>query len=752
MDRRTFLKATLVTAGSLVVAGCGDDTNDGLTDTGTTDLGGDTRVDADTGTDADAGGRTVEPGEAYFPQSVASGDPKADGVVLWTRVVEEGRESADLSLLLEVALDEDFSQLVTLDGAAELALTALASHDHCVKVKLTGLDPGTIYFYRFIYTVDGTHYASRTGRTKTAYAATDETPVHFAWASCQDYSGHYYNTYKQMAREELDFFVHLGDYIYETTADPQFQAASPERFVAFTDTAGAIVFNEGTDDEFYAAASLANYRELYQIYRSDPDLQRVHERIPMVATWDDHEFSDDCYGATATYFDGRQNERDVERRKNANQAWFEYMPVDYQEPDFEYDRTVEYPDDITIYRDVEYGANLHLVMTDLRTYRADHVVPEDAFPGTIAMTEDDLTDHLGAVPDFATPYVDIAEYAEGAYEAFLTDNAAALGIDAAQVEGLLSADYVNNLIAAFSAGGGTPDVEPIGEEALAELPRGLAFFQLGKTSGYGQLGSRYFVLRDTWGLYADWRYATSGGASETVMGDAQETWFLDKMTGSTRRWKVWGNQYCLIPRAVDLRDMGTLPAQFRQVFSLSAEDWDGVPNRRDRLIDALSEVDDVVAITGDIHAFFAGTPWVRGDRTKKLPEFVGGAISSNTYQTLLLNTANSDPELAAAGAAELAALIDRLLTDPATIPNPSMSYVNVFWHGFGVVHAHPDRLEVDFRGIDAGRVSAELTNAQLDEAFRRVRFKVDAGSRELYRDFDGTWSRWDPETATWEGQ
>jgi hypothetical protein len=56
------------------------------------------------------------------------------------------------------------------------------------------------------------------------------------------------------------------------------------------------------------------------------------------AVWDDHEFSDDSHGATATYTDGRSDETDVERRKNANQAWFEFMPVDYMDnPNFQYD-------------------------------------------------------------------------------------------------------------------------------------------------------------------------------------------------------------------------------------------------------------------------------------------------------------------------------------------------------------------------------------------------------------------------------
>ena len=102
--------------------------------------------------------------------------------------------------------------------------------------------------------------------------------------------------------------VHLGDYIYETTGDPLFQGGADERALSFDDEAGAIVFNEGTDDEYFAAKSLDNYRQLYRIYRSDPALQTIHERYPVVMMWDDHEFTNDSHGATGTYFGGFINQ------------------------------------------------------------------------------------------------------------------------------------------------------------------------------------------------------------------------------------------------------------------------------------------------------------------------------------------------------------------------------------------------------------------------------------------------------------
>jgi hypothetical protein len=90
--------------------------------------------------------------------------------------------------------------------------------------------------------------------------------------------------------------------------------------VTFTDLAGALPLGAPSSGN-YAARSLDNYRELYRTYRSDPELQRVHELYPFIVVWDDHEYSDDCWGAHATYSDGARTELDVERRRNAERAF-----------------------------------------------------------------------------------------------------------------------------------------------------------------------------------------------------------------------------------------------------------------------------------------------------------------------------------------------------------------------------------------------------------------------------------------------
>ena len=429
MKRREFLRTTVLVAGAMSWLGC---SNEGGAD-GSPSFGG----------------RELKPGEKYFPQSVASGDPKEASVILWTRAVDAKAKGA-LTLMLEVALDEKFEMRVELPEAAA-SLEAKPEHDGCVRVRVESLDPSTTYYYRFAYVVDDTAYVSRTGRTKTAAASDDDTSVTFAVMSCQDYVGRYYHAFEHMAAQELDFFVHLGDYVYETTGDPSFQSTSSARKLKFTDTKGAIALGAG-DKTFYAANSLDNYRELYQTYRSDPKLQRVHELFPMIAVWDDHEFSDDCHGQTATYFDGAKDELEPTRRANADQAWFEFMPVDYGSPTFVYDRkAAAFPEDLTIYRDFTFGKHLHLVMTDLRRYRGDHLVPEDAFPGAVAATEEELTAALGKVPAFATAYVDLDAAEYSAQKAALNAEAEALGFVQGDFTGLVDVAFVNEQIKSLSA-------------------------------------------------------------------------------------------------------------------------------------------------------------------------------------------------------------------------------------------------------------------------------------------------------------
>lgn len=738
MKRRDFLKVVAVSVGALVV-GCGpkDDSNDTIEPNNTTGTNNGLACDD-----------TLEAGTQFFPQSVASGDPASSTVILWTRVSDG---DADLELELQVALDEEFEQRLELgDDGCALVVAAVAAYDHCVKVRLTDLDAATTYYYRFVYEKDGTRYTSNIGRTKTAPAADADVAAKFAFVSCQDFNGKYFNSYKQLLKtDDLDFVVHLGDYVYETTGDPQFQQTTPDRVTTFRNPDEAIAFNAGTDDEFFAAKSLGNYRDLYRLYRSDAELQRAHERYPWVIIWDDHEFSDDCFGATATYFDGAQDELDETRRKNANQAWFEYMPVDYLDaPDFQYDASVAYGDDIRIYRDIRWGQHAHLVMTDLRSYRSDHVIPEDMFPGLLLLTQAELETAVGSLPSWADPYIDIAAHDGGSYATVMTEAAPIAGYPASAITGNISATYVNAIVRRVNTTR-PMDMQIPQIDLTAITDRGLTALSLGKTSPTSSLGSRYFVVDEPFSVWSKFRYAETNGQSENALGDDQEAWFLETMRGSDATWKIWGNEFPLVQRSIDLTTFeAVVGAAFAKVFSLSAEDWEGQRNKRDELIGKLSEIDNVVAITGDIHAFFAGTPFVKGDTSKRIIEFVTGAISSASMKTLLINTAESDPTLAAAGAGTLARAISSFLF-AATKPNPPLAYGSVDEAGFAILTCDGTSLDCTFHQLPEAIVPTDVPAAELDESFTTKSFRVAAGTPDLLTTIGGSEKRWDPDVADW---
>ncbi|MEM7154355.1 MAG: alkaline phosphatase D family protein [Myxococcota bacterium] len=736
MKRRSFFAlGSLVFTNLLGSSGCRGDGGGGSG--GSTGSVDDTGSEG-SGTSGEAAYEVVD-GPEFFPQSVASGDPRASSVVLWGRVADPDLPDEDYEVALEIweTEGEDAAAMPTV-----VTVTSELTFDHCVKIKAEGLQPGTEYSYRFIYIQGETGYASRTAVTKTAPDDGADVPVRFAFVSCQDYGGRYYNTYAAMLQQPLDFFVHLGDYIYETAGDETFQKGESDRFIEFDDEEGALMVDNG-GTPFFAARSLDNYRQLYRTVRTDAALQAVHERMAMVAIWDDHEFSDDSHGSTGTYYDGQQDEFDPERKAAADQAWFEYMPVDYPDPDFVYDPSVAPPDDIRIYRDIEYGQHVHLVMTDLRSYRPDHLVPEDAYPGAVVVDSAGLAE-VADDDSLGVPYVDVNNHADGVYRTMLRDIAAAEDYDPERIEGNVSALYINEMIE--ESGSMLP---PIPKEELAMLPRGIAFHQMFKSGLYGNLGARYLVIQPPFLAYANWLDAQGDPAAQAVMGLEQQQWFLDTMQGSTRTWKIWGNEFCLTPLDIDLTG-SFLPESFRHQFQMTAEDWNGFPNNRALLIDALASVDNVVAVTGDIHSFYACTPfaWPREIDGNRIVEFVTGSVSSTPYQSLLVRQVENTPSLASVPGIDAFALgISDLLQAGA---NPQMGFADTGQHGFCVVEASGEQLVVEMHLADESVVESErYDDPNVASAFSTERFRVLPRSRDMYRDFDGTWRVWDAETRAW---
>jgi len=240
-------------------------------------------------------------GAKGFTHGVASGEPTANSVLLWTRYVGSG----DTRLSVEISQNADFSGAkISGDG------DAWGKRDHIAKITLDGLRANQWYFYRFI-APDGTK--SAIGRTRTL----PEGPVskfNLGVVSCSNIRFGYFNAYAHAAeRDDLDLIIHTGDYLYEYAV-----GTYPSKEDAL---AGRKI------DPVHEMVQLADYRLRYAAYRSDPDLQRLHQVFPMIAMWDDHEFTNDAYK------DGAQNhqpdtEGDWELRKRvAEQVYREWMPV-----------------------------------------------------------------------------------------------------------------------------------------------------------------------------------------------------------------------------------------------------------------------------------------------------------------------------------------------------------------------------------------------------------------------------------------
>ena len=294
---------------------------------------------------------TAANARATFPQSVAAGDPNPHGAVIWTRVAPSAVAGGN-TVAWQVANAPDFG-----DGSILLAGTATASADtdHTIKLALHNgvLRPFTAYYYRFI--VGGV--SSRTGRFKTLPLPGDTvSQVKIGYVVCQDYSNGFYNAYKYLALEDVDYVVFLGDYIYEYLDDGVGGPNNgPVRVVPPYPLGGQ--YPQG----------LADYRHLYKTYRADRDIQATHEQYAFIQLWDDHEFFNDCHqdfhedtnpdGITATT-------PQPALRKQATRAWNEYGLAAVP-----YNPSKSFEQEIKVYRTLKIGTLTDLIITDERLYR-----------------------------------------------------------------------------------------------------------------------------------------------------------------------------------------------------------------------------------------------------------------------------------------------------------------------------------------------------------------------------------------------
>ncbi|KIE24101.1 alkaline phosphatase [Streptomyces sp. MUSC 125] len=278
-----------------------------------------------------------------FLHGVASGDPLPDGILLWTRVTPTPEAAPGSGL----GPDTEVSWVVARDKAltrivAKGSTTARAASDHTVKADIRGLEPATDYWFRF--SAGATH--SPVAHTRTAPAADAAVSgLRFGVVSCANWEAGYFSAYRHLAaRGDLDAWLHLGDYIYEYKSG-EYAAR------------GKVVRPHAPTHEIL---TLADYRIRHATYKTDPDLQALHLKTPVIAIWDDHEFADNAWsGGAVNHTEGAEGTWKA-RQAAAKQAYFEWMPV---RPAIAG----------TTYRRLRFGKLADLSLLDLRSFRSQQV-------------------------------------------------------------------------------------------------------------------------------------------------------------------------------------------------------------------------------------------------------------------------------------------------------------------------------------------------------------------------------------------
>jgi alkaline phosphatase D len=478
-------------------------------------------------------------GAVAFNHGVASGDPRHDRVIIWTRVTPD--QAGPVPVRWIVARNRELTDVVKT-GIAQTN----EARDYTVKADVSGLRAGAPYFYGF----RAGEAASAIGKTRTLPRGRLDA-LKLAVVSCASYPHGFFNAYEALARrDDVDLVVHLGDYIYE---------------YGLAGYGGEVAVQLGrVPAPDVECLRVQDYRLRHAQYKAEAELQAAHALAPWITVWDDHEVANDSFVSGAENHQPNEGEW-ADRRRAALQAYYEWMPI--REP--ESGRAFE-----AINRSYQFGDLFTLIMLETRL---------------LARTEP--LDYANDLPiktqrwNLANPAAPVAlrdgeadaptmQHLPAIYEAVGEEMRPVL--DWRRVQSLAPA--ANNLPAGFYL---APDVDAL-NTALQSPDR-------------------------------------------VMIGDAQETWLRDELAESKRSnvaWQVIGNQVIMAP--VTAPDLSATPPQLaaalerlspgvtqllkltRFPFPLSADTWDGYPQSRARVLEAIrAAAGNTLVITGDSHKAWA---------------------------------------------------------------------------------------------------------------------------------------------------
>ena len=507
----------------------------------------------------------------FYPEGVASGDPDASSVILWTRRPFEG--GGRQVLTVEVAEDEAFRRVV----ATAPAPVSPAS-DWTTRVLVGKLKPARTYWYRF---TDAQGNGSRVGRTRTAPRPDDPRPVKFAFVSCQDVNESKLNGYRRMIFEDerarpedqLDFVLHLGDFIYEVVQYPEDGKPRFERKLYEV----ARIPDALKVGPFHLPTTVEGYRAVWKGYLADPDLQDARARWPFVCIWDNHEFS--WQGWQSILKNPKFEQPGQTIKVAANQVWFENIPARVKAPSGTLEefgsvpvknvKIEKFADDglglepnniaainsLIIYRALRYGRHLDLLLTDERSHRGPNPFEESA------------TDKLA----------DWADYG-----------------------GMFPDDLLHVLDGGRAFNGGNPPAELEFNGAKVANPN-------------------------------------KDKPPQTLLGGTQKAWFKDRLRSSTATWKIWGSSQATLEQRTDPENLpaGLTKQKWPagRFANVGGGDFGSAWIERSEIYDLVrdAKITGFASVAGDLHSFWAGYASAQLPPGKFEPvglSFTGGSMSS----------------------------------------------------------------------------------------------------------------------------
>lgn len=521
------------------------------------------------GTVALRGHEIITQAAAHFTHGIASGDPLHDRVILWTRVIPGSGKNTDISGLWEIATTKSFDTIVSRGN-----FTTNSEKDYTVKVDASGLQANTHYYYRF----SAQNITSPTGRTKTLPIGKTSN-IKFAVVSCSNYPQGYFNVYDEIAKRDFDAVLHLGDYIYEYADGIYSNPKALEKGRKVKPT--------------HEITNLEDYRMRYGLYRTDQDLQAVHQMHPFINVWDDHEISND------TWKEGAENHDEDEgpfntRRRAAIQAFYEWIPI--RENDKEL--TGE------IYRTFNFGDLASLIMLDTRLIGRDEQLSY----------QKDLP--FRKIPfDFSDPENPKALLTADTLKAANKENTKEIQVP-------------------FDLTSGQPipitDWSVIKSLDPKKLPQGLAYIPDAKKFKRDILGNK----------------------DRSILGEKQEKWLADELkTAQKRPWQILGQQLLMgkvnVPQIdqknIDLEKSKYLTEEQIAFFNileqlslpLNLDAWDGYHACRERVFDTIkTNGNNCISIAGDTHNAWAFN--LRNDAGEAIAvEFATPGVSSPGLEAYL---------------------------------------------------------------------------------------------------------------------